>query len=145
MNIVRALFLLAAAVLVVPSARAADEEPIGYGGAKVQLAPIMAPYRVGNSVRYRVVIVRMVLDVGLNERPACFMIPAVHEKILLYLYKTMPVPADLQGQRKDVFTKALLDVATDATDRGYYSGVELVDETSPAIDPKSQTLSAQCK
>ncbi len=145
MNTLRLLFLLAAALPVVSTVRAAEEQPIGYGGAKVQLAPIMAPYGDGRTVRYQVVTVRMVLDVGLNERPACFMIPVVHEKILLYLYKNMPQPADLQGQRKDVFTKALLDVATETTDRGFYSGVELVDDTSPPLDPKSQTLSTQCK
>ena len=143
-----ALFTCMAALLMVPAAYAAhggDEEPIGYGGAKVQLAPIMAPYRDGRLVKYQVVTLRMVLDVGLNERPACLMIPVVHEKILMYLYKAMPQPADLQGQRRDVFTKALLDVATATTDRGFYSGVELVDETSPEMDPKSKTLSAQCK
>ena len=123
MKTLRNLLLFAAALLIVPAAQAAEYEPIGYGGAKVPLAPIMAPYRIGKSVRYQVVTVRMVLDVGLNERPACFMIPVVHEKILLYLYKAMPQPADLEGQRKDVFLKALLDVATDATDRGLFSGI----------------------
>jgi hypothetical protein len=126
---------------------AASEEPVGYGGAKVQLAPLMVPYRMPGSagVRYNVVSVRLVLDVGLNERPACFMIPIIHEKFLMYFYKTMPPPADFAGQRLDVMKEALLKIATDTTTRGMYSGVEFVDETSPPLDPKSQTLSTQCK
>lgn len=130
-----------------PPKPATDEEKagIGYGGAKVQLAPMMAPYRTSRGVQYQVVIVRMTLDVGVNEKPACFMIPIIHEKFLLYFNKTQPTPADFVGQRKDVMLKALLDLATETTDRGFYAGVELVDETSPPMDPKSQTLSVQCK
>jgi hypothetical protein len=146
-------FLSALLALGLP-VRAADEEPIGYGGAKVQLNPIMAPYRVGNSVRYQVVTVRLILDVGVNERPACFMVPIVHEKFVLHFYKTMPTPADFVGQRKDVLQQTLLDIATATTDRGYYSGIEVVDDSMLAprdekagapLDPKSQTLSTQCR
>lgn len=148
MNI-RALILplLCVALLwgAVPSF-AAEENPVGYGGAKVQLMPLMVPYRVaGSPVRYNVVSVRLVLDVGLMERPACFMIPVIHEKFLLYFYKNMPPPEDFQGQRRDVMMEHLLEVATAATTRGMYSGVEFVDETSPPLDPKSQTLTSQCK
>jgi len=125
---------------------AAEEEPVGYGGAKVQLAPLMAPYRApGAGVRYQVVSVRLVLDVGLNERAACFMAPVIHEKFLMYFYKIMPKPEDFQGQRRDVMLEELLKVATAATTRGIYSGIEFVDETSPPMDPKSQTLSTQCR
>ena len=106
---------------------------------------MMAPYRTPGGIRYQVVTVRMVLDVGINEKPACYMIPIVHEKFLLYFNKTMPQPEDFQGQRKDVMIKTLLDLATATTDRGFYAGVELVDETTPPLDPKSQTLSVQCK
>lgn len=122
------------------------EAGIGYGGAKVQLQPLMSPYKgAGGRVQYQVITVRLVLDVGVNEKPACFMIPIIQEKLLLYLAKKQPRPEDLTGQRKDVFLKEILDVATAATDRGFYSGVELVDETSPELDPKSRTLSTQCK
>ena len=124
------------------------EGAIGYGGARVQLSPMMAPYRTPSGVTYQVVTLRLVLDVGINERPACFMAPIVHEKILMYLNKAQLQPADLVGQRKEVFEKTLLNIATATTDRGYYSGVELVDDASKPLtelDTKSQTLSAQCK
>lgn len=142
-------FVLAAVVaafFAAPSVYAAEEKPVGYGGAKVQFAPMMAPYRVpGGGVRYQVITLRITLDVGLNEKPACFMIPIVHEKYLLYFAKIMPTPEDFQGQRKDVMMENLLKIATETTDRGFYAGVELVDETTPPMDPKSQTLSTQCK
>jgi hypothetical protein len=151
-SLVAAAFTLAFSVAGSQAAQAAAapppapaEGPVGYGGAKVQLAPIMSPYKTPSGVRYQVVTVRMVLDVGVNERPSCFMIPVVHEKILLYLNRTQPQPADLMGQRKDVFLKDILDVATAVTSRGFYAGVELVDDTSPPLDPKSQTLSTQCR
>jgi len=134
-----------AAHAAAPPPPAPADQPVGYGGAKVQMAPIMSPYRTASGVRYQVITMRMVLDVGLNERPSCFMIPIVHEKILLYLNRTKPQPADLMGQRKDVFLKEILDVAAAATGRGFYAGVELVDDTSPPLDPKSQTLSTQCR
>ncbi len=122
------------------------EGAIGYGGAQVQLQPIMAPYRTSYGTQYQVVTVRMTLDAGLNEKPACFMIPILQEKFLLYFYQTEPTPDDFVGQRKDVMVKKLLDLATATTDRGYYAGVELVDETSKSLDddPKSKTLSVQC-
>lgn len=143
--IIRPFLYIALLLGSVPAFAAADE-PVGYGGAKVQLQPLMVPYRVpGAPVRYNVVSVRLVLAVGLNERPACFMAPVIHEKFLLYFYKTMPPPEDFQGQRRDVMMQQLLDVATAATTRGMYSGVEFVDETSPPLDPKSLTLTSQCK
>lgn len=91
------LFLFVAAWLFAFPALAAEEGAVGYGGAKVQLAPIMSPYRTSSGVSYQVVMVRLVLDVGVNERPACFMAPIVHEQILFHLYKTMPQPEDLRG------------------------------------------------
>ena len=130
-----------------PPPAQAEEGPIGYGGAMVQLNPMMAPYRTPSGIRYQVVTLRLVLDVGVNERPAYFMAPVVHEKILFYLYKTMPQPADFVGQRREVIEKELLDLATATADRGFYSAVRLVDDSSPPLmsDPKSQTLSTQCK
>ncbi len=137
---------LAALLLTMPAMAAEEEKPIGYGGAMVELNPMMVPYKMGGRVQYHVVTLRLILDVGLNERPACFMTPVVHEKFLLYLNKTMPGPSDFVGQRRDVMEKTLLDIATDTTDRGYYSGVKVVDELSPPLmsDPKSKTLSTQC-
>jgi hypothetical protein len=138
--------MLLGSTAAVKSAAAADQ-PVGYGGAMVQLAPLMAPYRSGNRVLYHVVTLRLILDVGVNERPACFMAPVVHEKFLQYFYKNMLSPSDVVGQRRDVTEKALLDVATAATARGFYSAVRVVDESSPPLmsDPKSQTLSTQCR
>lgn len=136
------------------SARAAEPAPaVGYGGVKIQLSPIMAPYRTSAGIRYQVVTIRLVLDMGINERPACFMVPVVHEKFLLYFYQAMLTPADFAGQRRDVVAKTLLDLATAATDRGYFSGIEIVDDsaltrndkTPSTLDPRSQTLSTQCK
>jgi hypothetical protein len=140
----KTLLAVLALMIALPTS-AAEEEAVGYGGAKVQLQPIMAPYRTPSGVKYQVVTLRLVLDVGVNERPACFMIPLVHEKIVLHLYKKMLQPADLEGQRLEVFIKDMLDVATAATARGFYSGVELVGPDAPALDPKSQTLTSQCK
>jgi hypothetical protein len=96
-------------------------------------------------VRYEVLTVRVVLDVGERERPACFSIPYVHEAMLTYLYHANLTPADLIGQRQEVLAKNLLEVAIKTTDRGFYSAVEIVNEGTQAMDPKSQTLSNQCK
>jgi hypothetical protein len=147
LGVAAALLLAAPALAATAPPPAQAEGPIGYGGAMVQLNPMMSPYRTPSGIRYQVVTLRLVLDVGVNERPACFMAPVVHEKIMFYLYKTMPQPADLVGQRRDVLEKALLDLATATTDRGFYSAVRVVDEESPPLmsDPKSQTLSTQCK
>ena len=132
---------LAAGLLLaaVPTAQSMAEEatPVGYGGSKVRLQPIMSPYRTPSGVQYQVITVQLVLDVGLNEKPACFMVPVVLEKFLMYLYKTQPQPEDLIGQRKDVFEKNLLDLATATTDRGYYAGVQVVDDAS--LMPKEDT------
>lgn len=140
-------YLLAILSVLAAAPATAAEEPVGYGGAKVQLAPIMSPYRTPSGVRYQVVTLRLVLDVGVNERPACFMVPVVHEKFMFYLYNKMPQPADFQGQRAEVMIKELLDLATRTTTRGFYSGVELVreGEDKSQMDPKSQTLSTQCR
>jgi hypothetical protein len=122
--------LTAAMLLAAAPSFAEDAAPVGYGGSRVRLQPIMSPYRTPSGIQYQVITVQLVLDVGVNEKPACFMIPIVHEKFLMYLYKTMPQPEDLIGQRKDVFEKALLDIATATTDRGFYAGVQVVDEAS---------------
>ncbi len=183
--ILAGVLLAASPTAPVFAAHSADE-PIGYGGAKVRLAPFMAPYRTPSGVRYQVITLQLILDAGLNEKPACFMAPIIHEKFWMYLNSALLQPADLVGQRKEVLEKKLLDIAVATTDRGYYSGVQIVDESSlmvrdaepspigkdgqpeqkkpttegskpldptvkmtnadpMALDPKSKTLSSQCK
>jgi hypothetical protein len=134
--------------LGVPASAAEEDEAkgVGYGGAKVQMQPLMVPTRAKDgSVRFEVLTVRLILDAGARERPACFSIPIVHEKMLMYLYKANLTSADLDGPRLEVLANNLLDVAIKTTAKGYYAGIEIVDESSQAMDPKSQTLSNQCK
>lgn len=137
-----------------PTFAAESENAVGYGGARVQLMPFMVPYRTPSGTQYQVVTLQLVLDVGVMERAGCFMAPIVHEKLLLYLHKLKPTPADFQGQRLDVIKQELLNVALSATDRGVYSAVNVVDEallqvkdekTGTHMDPKSTTLTSQCK
>ena len=128
--------------------RDGPEGGVGYGGAKVQMHPIMVPTRnFAGQVRFEVLTVRLVLDAGPKERPACFSVPIVHEKMLMYLYRAKLVPGDLIGQHRKVLAKALLDVAIKSTAKGFYSAVELVEETSQVseLEPKSQTIINQCK
>src|SRR5688500_10446013 len=80
-----------------------DQEAVGYGGAKIQMLPMMVPYRVGKDLRYHVLTIRLLLAPNPEtERPACFMVPILHEKILLYLHSQKFVQADFSGQRLDV-------------------------------------------
>ena len=146
-----ALAAISAGLAVPAAAQKGKDVPegaVGYGGAKVQMHPIMVPTRnSAGQVRFEVLTVRLVLDAGPKERPACFSVPIVQEKMLMYLYRAKLVPGDLIGQRREVLAKALLDVAIKSTAKGFYSGVELVEGTSQVaeLDPKSQTLSNQCK
>ncbi len=127
--------------------------PVGYEGFKIQLAPIMSPYRTSSGVRYQVVTLRLMLNAGDTERPGCFMVPIIHEKFLMYFNKVQPAPADFVGQRKDVLAEELLKLAIATTDRSYFSGVEIVDDGMLArgedkttnLDPRSATLSTQCR
>lgn len=140
-----ATFLASAAVA---QKGAAPEEAVGYGGARVQMQPMMVPVRNSSGqVRFEVLTVRLVLDSGPRERPACFSVPIVHEKMLIYLHNAKLVPGDLIGQRREVLATTLLGVAAKATAKGFYSAVELVKGTTQVteLDPKSQTLSNQCK
>lgn len=142
---------------------AAEEDAVGYGGAKIQMMPMMAPIRVGKETRYHVLTLRLVLAPNPEtERPACFMVPVIHEKILLYLDKAKLQEADFSGQRLEVLAEKLLEVATATTDRGYFTSVEFLDDQSmlpvttknkdgvevksnTSLDPRSATLSSQCK
>lgn len=150
---------LAALLFAAPvwsAAPGGGEGPVGYGGAKIQMMPIMAPVHTPSGVQYQVLTVRLVLAPGDNERPACFMVPIIHEKILLYLHGARLTKADFSGQRLDVLATRLLEIAIQTTDRSYFTGVEFLDDnsmlptpgdarTATSLDPRSQTLSSQCR
>lgn len=122
--------------LAIP-AHAQEKAGIGYGGAYVQLKPIMAPVRGPDGrTRFDVLTLRLVLDVGDRERWACFSSPIVHEKILLYLYGAGLTTPDLIGTRRDILAKKLLEVAIAATAKGYYSQVEIVDQAKLEMEMK---------
>ena len=93
----------------------------------------MVPYRTRRASDYEVLMVRLQVAPGPNERAACFMAPVVHEKILMYLHAANLQPVDFTGQRRDVLSKNLMDVAVKTTDRSFYSAVMLVDETTPPL------------
>lgn len=145
------LIALALATFALLPAHAEEkvEGAVGYGGSKVQMHPMMVPVRnSAGQVRFEVLTLRIILDTGPKERPACFSVPIVHEKILMYLYHAKLTPDDLQGQKRELLAKNILNVAVRSTERGYYSGIEVVnidDRGTQALDPKSQTLSNQCK
>lgn len=134
-----------------------EENPVGYGGAMIQMMPMMAPYRVASGVRYHVLTLRLVLAPNPEtERPACFMVPVLHEKILLYLHAAKLQQADFSGQRLDVLKQKLLEVAIANSDKSYFTAVEFLDDqsmlptagdakTATSLDPRSSTLSSQCK
>lgn len=145
------------------AAAASGGNPVGYGGSKIQLMPMMAPYKVGKDTRYHVLTLRLVLAPNPEtERPACFMVPILHEKILLFLHKANLQQADFTGQRLDVLREKILGVAIANTDRSYFTAVEFLDDQSmlpttskgkdgvevrsnTTLDPRSATLSSQCK
>lgn len=112
-------------------------DAVGYGGAYVQLKPLMIPVVASNgAVSYDAMTLRLVLDAGERERVACFSAPIVHEKILMYLYGAKVSPADLVGKRKEVLEKALLDVAIASTAKNYYSAVKIVDQAQLQLEAK---------
>jgi len=140
---------------------------VGYGGAYVQLKPIMAPVRgTDGQIRCEVMTLRVILDVGERERPGCFSVPLVHERILMYLNTAGLTAADLAGKRLELLSKKLLEIAIATTAKGYYSEVQIVDQAQlqlemklaadnkkpkAASDPKEQyenkskTLTSQCQ
>ena len=121
-----------------------DSGKVGYSEDKIRLKGMMVPIRAGSSSNYEVITVQLALAPGETARPACWMVPIVHEKMLMYLAAAHLVKADFEGQRREVLAKNLFNIAVQATDRGYYTGVELVDETTPPLEDKSKTLSSQC-
>ena len=128
---------LVLALLVAAPALASEGAPIGYGGKKVQLNPIMAPYRTSAGVHYEVIILRITFDTGARERPACFAVPIVHDRIIRWLYKANLTGADFVGQRREILQKNLFDVAISTVGRGYYTGLEIVDPDKEDLNPKS--------
>ena len=132
----------------------AAEERVGYSNVRIQLMPLMAPYRTSRGIQYEVVTLRVVLAPGETERAACFMIPMIHEKFLYHLYNAKLSEADFVGQRREVMEKNLLNVAVAATDKSFYTAVEMLDDsrllptdgkTNSSMDTRSTTLSAQCR
>ena len=131
--------------------------------AAAQRLPMMVPIKVGKETRYHVLTLRLVLAPNPEtERPACFMVPVLHEKILLYLHKAKLQEADFSGQRLEVLAEKLLEVAIANTDRGYFTAVEFLDDQSmlpvatknkdgvevksnTSLDQRSATMSTQCK
>ncbi len=128
-----------------PPAAEAGEGKIGYSDSEIQLNGMMVPIKTRNGMNYEVLTLRLQLGPGETERPACWMTPIVHEKMLMYLHDANLSDEDFVGQKRELLAKALLDVAIKATDKGYYSAVILVEETSPPLAQKSLTLTSQCK
>jgi hypothetical protein len=144
-----------------------ENEKVGGATTAIQLMPMMAPYRTAaGQLRYELLSVRIELapDSPSNDklqRGACFMVPIVHEKMLLWLATAKLQAADFKDQRREVLAKNLLNVAVAATDKNYFTGLKLVDASAPPLkevgsdaqivdsDPplsqRSQTLTAQCK
>ncbi len=136
MAAMKTLALLLALIAAAP-ASASEGAPVGYGGKKVQMNPLMAPYRTSAGVRYEVLMLRVTFDTGLRERPACFALPIVHDRIVSWLYKANLTAADFTGQRREVLAKNLFDVAVNTVGRGYYSGLEIVDPEKEELNPRS--------
>ncbi len=128
-----------------PAAAEGGEAKIGYSDAEIQLNGMMVPIKTRNGMSYEVLTLRLQLAPGETERPACWMAPIVHEKMLIYLHDANLSADDFVGQKRELLARALLDVAIKTTDRGFYAGVVLVEETSPPLAQKSLTLSSQCK
>ena len=139
------LFAFLLALLAAAPAFAADGAPVGYGGKKVQLNPMMAPYRTSAGLRYEVLMLRVVFDTGVRERPACFALPIVHDRLVRYLYKANLTGADFVGLRREVLQKNLFDVAIQTVGRGYYSGLEIVDPATEDMNPRTAAQAKSAK
>jgi hypothetical protein len=150
----RPTFILAAGLIVCATAGAA-EAPVGYGGSQIQLQPIMAPYLATDGVRYEPITIRLTLPssamagglaVSGNpvERVGCYSVPIIHDRIIVYLYGARLRAEDFTGLRREVLERNLLAVANRVVGRAIYVAASLVGTDAPAMDTRSQTLSAQC-
>ena len=139
------LALIVQSILALPALAASEGAPVGYGGKKVQLNPMMAPYRTSAGIRYEVLMLRVVFDTGVRERPACFALPIVHDRLVRYLYKANLTGADFVGLRREVLQKNLFDVAIQTVGRGYYSALEIVDPATEDMNPRSTAKDKSAK
>ena len=157
MKQILAAFLMV--IIVSPVLKAAESGgAVGYTGYRIQLMPMMAPYMTSKGLRYEVLTVRLRLPepearilTGSSdaERPGCWMIPIIHEKILMYLNEANLTQADFRGQRREDLRKNLFDAVIRASDRSLYVDLDLVDGNSEPIemtnDPRSTALTKQCR
>jgi hypothetical protein len=138
--------------------KAAEAGPIGYGGPRLRMLPIMVPVHTSGGVQFQPLIIEMALSGGVapgeqslatrgdaREKQACFALPLLHEQFLYYFYRANLKPDDLVGQHREVLEKDLFDVTLASVGRGYYTGLSLVADDAPALDPQSETLSKQCR
>jgi hypothetical protein len=139
------LLALLLALIVAAPAFASEGAPIGYGGKRIQLLPVMAPYRTSAGVRYEVLTLRLTFDTGVRERPACFSVPIVHDRIIRWLYRANLTGADFVGERRGVLEKNLFDVAVNTVGRGYYSALELVNPETEDLNPKTKAKTKSAK
>ena len=155
MDHMKRLFLPLLIVLLGLPAVAAEKKggAVGYGEDVIQMAPVMAPYKSSNGVRYEVLTIRLKLGLEINERNACFSVPIIHDRFVQYLYSANLTAADFVGERRKVLAEKFFEIATKTTAKGFFSGVELIDieprpddpKAAPPMSQKSMTLSAQCK
>ncbi len=141
MTRMKTILSVCAALILFAGTASAETKPeagaVGYGGAYVQLKPLMVPTWASNgAVTYEAVTLRLVLDAGERERVACFSAPIVHEKMLMYFYNAKLSAADFVGKRKDVLEKTLLDLAISSTAKNYYSAVKIVDQGQLQLEAK---------
>lgn len=155
MDHMKRLFVPLLIVLLGLPAVAAEKKKggaVGYGDDVIQMAPVMAPYKSSNGVRYEVLTIRLKLGLEINERNACFSVPIIHDRFVQYLYGAGLTAADFVGERRKVLAEKFFEIATKTTAKGFFAGVELIDleprpddpKAAPPMSQKSMTLSAQC-
>jgi len=156
---IRLYFLAALGNFAMPEGLAAATvgrtSGIGYDGPRIQLHPIMTPYRSSAGIRYEPLVIRLVLPSvdaeGLpttgspRQRATCFSIPYVHEALLMHVHGAGLRSEDFRGPRRELLAKNLLDAAVKKVGPGYFAALELADVDSPPLTPTSQTLSTQCR
>lgn len=116
----------------------------------------MAPYHTSTGVLYQPLLIDVEVASGgsgdpkldtkgdLREKQACFILPLVHEKLLEYIFQANLTSADFSGEQRDVLEKNLFDTVIAFVGKGFYTKLTLLNDDSPPLDPKSETLSTQC-